>query len=243
VTGQIVTKTIEYDHNGTKLAGTLAWNDSVRDRRPGILVAHEWMGHGQFSIDKAKQLAREGYVAFALDMYGKGIYAKDVQEASQRAGVIKNDRPLMRGRVRAALDVLRQQSQVDPQQIGAIGFCFGGTTVLELARSGANVNAVVSFHGGLQTPTPAEPGTVKAKILVLHGSDDPFVPPEEVDAFIKEMKHAKTDWELVAYGNTVHSFTNRSAGTDNSKGAAFNEQADRRSFLAMKNFFDEVFKK
>jgi dienelactone hydrolase len=240
---QVVSKTIEYEYQGTKLAGTMVWNDSIRERRPGILVAHDWMGHGPFALDKAKQLAREGYVTFAVDMYGKGVYAEDTQQASQLAGAIKKDRALMRGRIGAAFDVLKQQPQVDTQRTGAIGFCFGGTTALELARSGANVTAVVSFHGGLETSMKAEPGKVRAKILVLHGADDPYVPPEEVDAFEKEMKAAKANWELVMYGGTVHSFTQRSAGTDNSKGAAYNEQADRRSFLAMKNFFDEVFGK
>jgi len=238
---QIVTKTIDYEHNGVKLAGTLAWNDSVRERRPGILVAHEWVGHGPFSIEKAKQLAREGYVAFALDMYGKGVYAANPQQAARLAGAVKKDRSLMRGRAQAALDVLKQQPQVDPRQTGAIGFCFGGTTVLELARSGADLNGVVSFHGALETPMPAEQGKVRAKILALHGADDPFVKQDEVDQFITEMKAAKANWELVEYSGAVHGYTNRAAGSDNSKGTAYNEQADRRSYLAMKNFFSEVF--
>jgi dienelactone hydrolase len=241
VQAQVVSKTIDYEYQGVKLAGTLVWNDSIRERRPGILVAHDWMGHGPFALDKAKQIAREGYVAFAVDMYGKGVYAEDTQQASQLAGAVKKDRALMRGRIAAALDVLKQQPQVDTQRTGAIGFCFGGTTALELARSGAEITAVVSFHGGLETPMRAEPGKVRAKILVLHGADDPFVAPEEVAAFEKEMKAAKASWQLVMYGGAVHSFTQRNAGSDNSKGVAYNEQADRRSFQAMKNFFDEVF--
>jgi dienelactone hydrolase len=237
----VVTKTIDYECNGVQLSGTLAYDDSIQEKRPGILVIHDWMGHGPFSIEKAKQLAREGYVAFAGDMYGKGIYCKNVQDAAQRATAIKQDRALQRARVQAGLAVLKQQPQVDAARTGAIGFCFGGTSVLELARSGAEVSGVVSFHGGLETPMPAQPDAVHAKILALHGADDPFVPPAEVGNFEKEMKPAHCNWELVAYGNAVHSFTNKAAGTDNSKGAAYNEQADRRSYLAMQNFFREIF--
>lgn len=243
VRAEVITKVIDYDHAGTQLSGTLVYEDTVKEKRPGILVVHDWMGHGPFSIEKARQLASLGYVAFAVDMYGKGIYSKDAQEAAGRAGKLKADRPLLRSRIQAALEVLKSQPQVDTSKTGAIGFCFGGTTSLELARSGADVQAVVSFHGGLVTPLLAQPGKVKAKLLVLHGADDPFVPPAEVADFEKEMKEAKCNWELVSYGNTVHSFTNRAAGTDNSKGVAFNEQANQRSMLAMKNFFQEVFGK
>jgi dienelactone hydrolase len=240
---EIITKQVDYEQGGVQFSGLLVYDDSVKEKRPGVLVIHDWMGHGPFAVEKAKQLAQEGYVAFAADMYGKGIYAKNAQEAAQRAGAIKQDRALMRGRVQAALDVLKKQEQVDSSRTAAIGFCFGGTTVLELARSGAEVTGVVSFHGGLETPMPAQPGQVRGKILALHGADDPFVPPAEVANFEKEMQNAKCNWELVAYGNAVHSFTNKAAGTDNSKGAAYNEQADRRSFQAMKDFFHELFGK
>lgn len=241
VRADVITKVIDYDHDGITFSGTLVYDDKVQEKRPGILVVHDWMGHGPFAIEKAKELAAMGYVAFAVDMYGKGIYCKDAQEASGRAGKLKADRPLLRGRIQAGLQVLKNQSQVDPSKTGAMGFCFGGTTSIELARSGADVNGVVSFHGGLETSLPAQAGTVKAKILALHGADDPFVPPAEVANFEKEMKSAKCNWELVAYGNAVHSFTNKAAGVDNSKGAAFNEQANQRSMTAMKNFFREVF--
>jgi len=243
VRAEVITKPIDYEHQGTTLSGTLVYDDKLEGRRPGVLVVHDWMGHGPFSIEKAKELAALGYVAFAVDMYGKGIYCKDAKEAAGRAGQLKADRPLLRGRILAALDVLKNQPQVDAGKIGAMGFCFGGTTSLELARSGADISGVVSFHGGLETPLLAEPGKVKGKILALHGADDPFVPPTEVANFEKEMKAAKCNWELVAYGNAVHSFTNKAAGTDNSKGAAFNEQANARSTAAMKNFFREVFDK
>ena len=243
VRAEVITKPIDYEHQGTTLSGTLVYDDKVEGKRPGVLVVHDWMGHGPFAIEKAKELAALGYVAFAVDMYGKGIYCKDAKEAAGRAGQLKADRPMLRGRILAAYEVLKNQPQVDASKIGAIGFCFGGTTSLELARSGADISGVVSFHGGLETALPAEPGKVKGKILALHGADDPFVPPNEVANFQKEMKAAKCNWELVAYGNAVHSFTNKAAGTDNSKGAAFNEQANERSMTAMKNFFREVFGK
>ncbi len=243
VSAEVITKPIDYEHQGTTLSGTLVYDDKVEGKRPGVLVVHDWMGHGPFAIEKAKELAALGYVAFAVDMYGKGIYCKDAKEAAGRAGQLKADRPLLCGRILAAFEVLKNQPQVDAGKIGAMGFCFGGTTSLELARSGADISGVVSFHGGLETTLPAEPGKVKGKILALHGADDPFVPPNEVANFEKEMKAAKCNWELVAYGNAVHSFTNKAAGTDNNKGAAYNEQANVRSTAAMKNFFREVFGK
>jgi dienelactone hydrolase len=147
---------------------------------------------------------------------------------------------LLRARINAALGFLRKQERVNPQQIAAIGYCFGGTTVLELARSGAEILGVVSFHGGLNTPTPADAKNIKAKVLACHGADDPFVPADEVSAFEKEMRDAKVNWQLVAYGNAVHSFTDKGAGNDNSKGAAYNAEADRRSWEAMKSFLEEV---
>ena len=241
VRADVIIKTIDYEHQGVTLSGTLVYDDKLEGKCPGVLVVHDWMGHGPFGLERAKELATLGYVAFAVDMYGKGIYCKDAQEAAGRAGKLKADRSLMRSRIQAGLRVLKEQPQVDTTKTGAIGFCFGGTTALELARSGADVRGVVSFHGGLETFMPATPGKVTGKILALHGADDPFVPPSEVAAFEMEMKAAKCNWELVSYGNAVHSFTNKAAGTDNSKGAAYNEQANQRSMLAMKNFFREVF--
>jgi dienelactone hydrolase len=236
----IVTESIDYEHNGVKFTGTIAYDNASEGKKPGILVVHDWMGHGPFSIGKAKDLAKLGYVGFAIDMYGTGVKPKNVQEASKLAGTIKSDRQLMRGRAQAALDVLKKHPRVDASKTAAIGFCFGGTTALELARSGTDISGVVSFHGGLETSTPATANIVKAKILALHGADDPFVPVKEVNDFQKEMQSAKCNWELVAYGNAVHSFTNQAAGTDNSKGAAFNAQANARSWDAMKRFFAEL---
>jgi dienelactone hydrolase len=214
----------------------------IRGKRPGVLVAHEWNGHNEYVRKRAERLARLGYVAFALDMYGKGVRAKDAKEAAALAGIYKGDRTLMRARAVAGLDVLRRRPETDPTRLAAIGYCFGGTTVLELARSGADLVSVVSFHGGLDTPTPEDARNIKGKVLALHGGDDPFVPANQVEAFQEEMRKGGVDWQFVSYGGAVHSFTNPESGSDNSKGLAYNERADRRSWKAMKTFFAETFK-
>lgn len=237
------TKVIEYRHGDTVLEGYLAYDDSQTGQRPGVLVVHEWTGHNPYVRKRAEQLAELGYVAFALDMYGKGVHAKDAKEAAQLASVYKNDRKLMRARAEAGLDVLRKQPQTDPHRLAAIGYCFGGTTVLELARAGQDLAGAVSFHGDLATPNAEEAKNIKARVLALHGADDPFVPPAVVATFEDEMRKGGVDWQLVSYGGAVHSFTNPGAGNDNSRGAAYNSKADRRSWQAMKDFFDEIFQK
>ncbi len=240
VDAKVVTQTLEYRQGDVVLEGYLAYEKGKKGR-PGVLVVHEWMGLDEYAKMRARKLADLGYVAFAVDMYGKGVRAADTKEAAALSGKYKADRPLMRARIQAALDVLRRLPQVDPRRIAAIGYCFGGTTVLELARSGADVVGVVSFHGALDTPMPAQPGQVKARVLVLHGGDDPLVPREQVNAFEAEMRQAGVDWQLVAYGGAVHSFTNPAAGNDPSKGVAYDARADKRSWKAMKEFFDELF--
>lgn len=239
--GAVHTEWVQYRHGETLLEGYLAYDDAVKGPRPGILVVHEWMGLGDYAMKRAEQLAGMGYVAFALDMYGKGVRAKTPEEAAKLSGIYKGDRPLMRARAQAGLDELRKQPLVDPARIAAIGYCFGGTTVLELARSGADVAGVVSFHGGLGTPQPADAKNIKGKVLVLHGADDPHVPPAEVAAFQDEMRKAAVDWQMIYYGGAVHSFTNPGSGTDASTGVAYNEKADKRSWEAMKAFFKELF--
>jgi dienelactone hydrolase len=205
------------------------------------LIVHQWKGLGDYEKKRAEMLARLGYNVFAVDIYGKGIRPTTPQTASAEAAKYKENRALLRDRVRAGLDVLKQHELTDPRRVAAIGYCFGGTTVLELARSGADLAGVVSFHGGLGSPTPADASQIKAKILVLHGADDPFVPAAEVAAFEDEMRRGNVDWQLVAYGGAVHSFTDWNAGSDNSAGAAYNERADARSWEAMKQFFAELF--
>lgn len=239
---ELRTEVTEYRHGDVVLEGYMAYDDSVKGKRPGVLVVHEWMGHNPYVRMRADKLARLGYAAFAIDMYGKGVRAKDSKEAASLAGIYKGNRALMRARAQAGLDVLAKHPMVDPSRVAAIGYCFGGTTVLELARSGAPLRAVVSFHGGLDTPSAEDARNIRGKVLALHGGDDPYVKPAEVAAFQEEMRRAGVDWQFVTYGGAVHSFTNPDAGNDNSKGAAYNEKADRRSWEAMKAFFEETLK-
>ena len=236
-------KTIEYKDGDTVLAGVLVFNAAAQTpaKAPGVIVVSDWMGVGPFAIERATQLADLGYIAFVADIYGKGIHPANPQEAGAQAGKYKQDRPLLRSRVNAALGVLRDQPGCDSERIAAIGYCFGGMTVLELARSGAAVAGVVSFHGGLDSPTPADAKQIRGKVLVLHGADDPHVSPSDVAAFQAEMRAAGVNWQFTAYGGAVHSFTNPNAGTDSSKGVAYNAQADRRSWQAMTNFLRELF--
>lgn len=238
---EVRTEKVEYTHGQAVLEGYLAYDDSLEGRRPGVLVVHEWKGLGPYEQGRARQLAELGYVAFALDMYGKGVRAETRSEAAALSGTYRKDRQLMRSRALRGLEVLRSHEMVDPERLAAIGYCFGGTTVLELARGGADVAGVVSFHGGLSTPEPSDTADIKAKVLVLHGADDPHVPPEEVSAFQEEMRRAGVDWQMVFYGGAVHSFTNPASGSDPTKGVAYNERADRRSWKAMRRFFSELF--
>lgn len=235
------TQVVEYKQGDTVLEGYLAYDDAITTRRPGVMVVHEWTGIGDYVKKRTEQLAQMGYVAFAADIYGKGIRPSNPKEAGAQAAIYRGNRPLLRDRANAGLAVLQKNPLVDANRIAAIGYCFGGGTVLELARSGAPVAGVVSFHGNLDTPNPADAKNIKGKVLVLHGAIDPYVPPAQVAAFEKEMNEAGVDWQLISYGGVVHSFTNPEAGNDKSKGAAYDALADRRSFAAMKVFFDELF--
>lgn len=237
----VVTEAVEYRHGDMVLEGYLAYDGEVEGKRPGVLIVHQWKGLGDYEKMRAGQLAEMGYVAFALDMYGKGIRPKDRKGAAGQAGKYRADRVLMRSRANAGLEVLKGHPLVDASRVAAIGYCFGGGTVLELARSGADIAGAVSFHGNLDTPNPNDAKNIKAKVLVLHGADDPHVPPEQVLAFEEEMRNAGIDWQLIAYGGAVHAFTDSRAGDDPSRGAAYNANADRRSWQAMKSFFAEIF--
>ncbi|HBA86513.1 MAG TPA: dienelactone hydrolase [Geobacter sp.] len=240
----MVGKTVEYRQGDTVLEGYLAYNDSVKGKRPGVLVIHEWTGLGQYEKRRADQLAALGYVAFAADIYGKGVRPATPELAAKEAAKYRgNDRGLIRARAVAGLDKLASFPQVDPKQLAVIGYCFGGTAALELARSGARLLGAVSFHGGLSTPDPADARNITGKVLALHGADDPYVKADEVAAFQQEMRQAKVDWQMNYYSGAVHSFTNPKSGNDPSKGVAYNEKADRRSWEAMKQFFNEIFKK
>lgn len=238
----VKTKTVEYKEGNTVLEGFLAYDDASSNSRPGVLIVHEWMGINDYTKRRAVMLAEMGYVAFAADIFGKGVRPNSVQEASEQAAKYKGDRPLLRARALAGLNQLKKNGLVDSMKIAAIGYCFGGTTVLELARAGADVAGVVSFHGGLDMPNPDDTKKIKAKVLICHGGDDPYVPTEQVADFQNQLRQAKVDWQFIAYGGAVHSFTNPDAGDDPSKGAAYNAAADRRSWEAMKQFFAEIFK-
>jgi len=237
----IHTETVEYKQGDTTLEGYLAYDDSFSGKRPGVLVVHQWLGLTDYEKHRAEQLAALGYVAFCADIYGKGVRPKDTSEAGAEATKYKSNRQLLRARVNAGLDILEKNALVDPKRVAAIGYCFGGTTVIELARSGATIAGLVSFHGGLDSPTPADGKSIKCKVLVCHGADDPFEAPADLAAFEDEMRQANVDWTLIKYGGAVHSFTQPMAGNDNSKGAAYNERADRRSWADMKRFFVEIF--
>lgn len=235
-------RTIEYRHGEILLEGYLAYDDSFKGKRPGVLIVHEWKGIGAYERMRASRIAELGYVAFVLDMYGKGVRPKNEEEAAQQATSYRSDRPLMRERAAAGLETLKKQANVDREKIAAIGYCFGGGVALELARSGADIKGAVSFHGNLDTPDPADAKNIKAKVLVLHGGRDPLVPHDQVLAFENEMLDANVDWQLNVYGNAVHSFTNQASGNDPSTGIAYNAQADQRSWQAMQVFFKELFK-
>lgn len=203
---------------------------------------HEWMGEGKYEEERAEMLAKLGYVAFAADIYGKGVRPTDPKDAGAMAGKFKGDLPLLRERATAGLDELRKQPNVDPAKLAAIGYCFGGTTVLELARSGAALRGVASFHGGLATSMPAEAGKLKAKIVAFHGAEDPFVKPEEVRAFEDEMRKANADWVFSTYAHAVHRFSNfHAVGKNAAPGAAYHAEADKRSWASLQDFFREWF--
>ncbi len=236
------TQVVTYRHGDTVLEGYLAYDDAVAGKRPGVVVVHEWMGLNDYAKRRAERLAGLGYVAFAIDMYGKGVRPRDDKEAAALAGKYRGDRNLMRERAAAGLDVLRHNPMTDPRRVAAIGYCFGGTVVLEMARSGAPLAGVVSFHGGLDTPVPEDARNIKGKVLALHGADDPFAPAAQRAAFEDEMRKGGVDWQLVIYGGAVHGFTNPDNGTDASRGLAYNDKADRRSWEAMKAFFAEIFR-
>lgn len=236
---------ISYKDGEQNLEGFLIYNPSKVGKKkvPGVVVVHDWMGVGEYVKMRGEQLADLGYVAFVADIYGKDSRPKNSQEASEFAGKYRNgDRKEMRSRLEAAFNELKKSKSVDTEKLAGMGYCFGGTAALEMARMGLPIKAAVSFHGGLSAPVGAPAMPIVAKVLVLHGAIDPFVKESEVLGFQKEMNTANVDYQFVSYSGAVHSFTHKDAGNDITKGAAYNELADKRSFIAMKNFFEEVLK-
>lgn len=240
---KLTVEKVEYKDGDTVLEGMLVIDKAKlkNKKAPGVVVVHDWKGVGEYVQMRAEQLAEMGYVAFVADIYGKGVRPKDNKEAGAEAGKYKaGDRSLMRSRAKAAFDELSKSKFVDTSKISATGYCFGGTTALEMARMGLPLKGVVSFHGGLSSVKPEDAKNITAKVLVLHGSIDPNVPRTEVENFLTEMDKAKVDYQFTAYSGAVHAFTEKHAGDDITKGAAYNELADKRSFVAAKNFLEEV---
>ncbi len=229
----------QYRHEDRTLAGHLAWNPELAGPLPGVVLVHEWFGPGENVKRRARMLAELGYVALVADMYGVDVRPSNVGEAAVAMNDVLADRPRLRARLATAVAVLQADRRVDARRVAAIGYCFGGGCVLELARSGATLAGVISFHGGLHTTLPAK-ATPLAKILVLHGAEDPFVDAQKVNAFMDEMRAVHADWQLVHYGNAVHAFTNPQAA-DLAGGMCFDAKADARSWAHMQLFLSELF--
>jgi len=241
-TAAVTTREVDYTQGDTKLHGVIAWDDAIKGKRPGVLVVHEWWGLNDYARHQAERLAQAGYVGFALDMYGDGKVTTHPQDAETFAAEAMKDPAVVAARFKAARMELAADPHVNPQHIGAIGFCFGGGVVLGMARSGADLGAVASFHGMLATDHPAEPGKVKAPILVMTGADDPFVPPDQVAKFEAEMKAAGANFKVIRYPGAKHSFTNPDAASFGMPQLAYNADAAKKSWSAMLSMFHRYLK-
>lgn len=230
---------IEYTHNGVTLEGYMAWDENRSGPLPGVLIAHAWGGRSELECENARRMAGLGYCGFALDLYGKGVLGSGPEENSQLMTPFVEDRAMLQARLSAALASFADQAEVDSANIAAIGFCFGGLCVLDLARIGAPLKGVVSLHGLFMPPGNTDGNKIDAKVLALHGHDDPMVPVEMVNALEKELSDAGADWQVHAYGATVHAFTNPAAN-DPEHGTVFNPVAARRAWMATEDFLEEV---
>jgi len=243
---KLVEKEIEYFTDNTNMKGYLVYDENVEGKRPGVLVVHEWWGNNDYSRRRARMLAELGYIAFALDMYGNGKQADNPNDAGKLSGEVFSNLDECNARFMAAYNLLKEQEQTDPENIAAIGYCFGGAVVLHMARIGTDLDAVVSFHGILKPLTPAMPNSVKATLLICTGGADPFVPQEDVDALKKEMDDAGAKYEVISYPGAKHAFTNPQADVNGKKfniPIAYNEKADKESWEEMKKLFNKVFGK
>lgn len=237
----MLNRSLEYTDGETNFKGILVLPDASTQKRPVVLVVHDWSGCNHFAHNNAEKLAQLGYIGFAIDMYGNGVVGKTKEEKMQLIAPLKENRSLLKKRILAAVEAAKKIPEADVEKIAAIGFCFGGLCVLDLARSGAPVTGVVSFHGLLDAPTSSVATPISAKVLVLHGYDDPMAPPAEAISFANEMTQAKADWQMHMYGSTVHAFANPEAD-DPAFGTVYSAQAAQRSWLATKNFLQEIFK-
>ena len=231
---------VEYEHAGATLEGFLACDDTEDGARPAVMVVHAWGGRGQFECDKARALAELGYVGFAADLYGKGALGNSVEENASLMQPFLEDRALLQSRLTTALETLKSLPEVDNDRIAAIGFCFGGLCVLDMARTGTDIKGVASFHGLFGAPGNTAGTKIKAKVLALHGHEDPMVPVNAVVELEKELTEAGADWQIHVYGNALHAFTNPAANNPG-LGAIYNKNADKRSWQALLNFLDELF--
>lgn len=238
---KIVTEVVAYRHGALECRGYLAYDDALPGPRPGVLVVHEWWGLNDFAKEKTRALAELGYVALAVDMYGQGQVVTTAEEAGKLAGQFRGDATLWRERAKAGLDALAANPRVDPRKIAAIGFCFGGSTVLQMAAAGYDLAAVVSLHGGLAPIPEADAARIKARILVLHGAADTLVPDEALKAFQDSLRKSRADWQIVIYGGAKHSFTNPEADRLNMAGVGYDANTARRAWAQMKALFDETF--
>ena len=236
----IQTRQVEYADGDLVLEGLLAWNDAVEDPRPGVMVSHAWAGRSDFEDSKAVKLAELGYVGFSLDLYSKGVRGSNADANAALMQPFLDDRAMLQTRLLLSLNTMREQSEVDASNVAAIGYCFGGLSVLDIARTGEDLAGVASFHGILAPPGNTEGNTITAKVLVLHGWDDPMAPPDSFVALTAELTGMGADWQMHAYGNTVHAFTKPEAN-DPDFGTVYSEQADRRSWAAMQDFLAELF--
>ncbi len=233
----VKTRNLDYEIGGKTCEAVIA---SVGGARPAVLIAHAWAGRSDFEVDKAKAIAKLGYTGIAIDLYGKGVLGTSADENQALMTPFMEDRAMLQARLLQIIDIVKTRPEIDATKIAAIGFCFGGLCVLDIARAGADINGVVSFHGLLSAPENTRGKNISAKVLTLHGWNDPMAPPAHVDAFSKEMTDAKADWQLHAYGGVMHSFTNPAAD-DPGFGTVYNAGADRRSWAAMKDFLSEIF--
>ena len=234
---KVVTKTIAYDHDGQKLQGYLAYDDAKAGPRPGVLVIHEWWGLNDYTKMRTRELAEMGYVAFAADMYGDGKTTRDPKEAQAWSSAVGSQPGMLAARSKAGLDVMRKEKVTDVERMAAIGFCFGGTTVLQLAYAGVPLKGVVTFHGGLVVPDEQQAAKIRTPIVILHGAEDTFVKPETIDGMRKALDAAKVDWFMVSYAQAVHAFTNPDADSFKIPGIGYNEKAATRSWDEMARFF------